>query len=182
LDNLVYEDDPWAYLSLPYREMLRVYVTRTAWTRVLPWSMHLMPAILTIFIAGLLLAFILSFTQSFQIAIFWVIVGPTLFLMDIVAFTLYPTKYQVFHDKIRIVISWLFHFDIPFNNIDNFSAATWNDTWGLNFGFINSFSSDDILRITRKRGAKIYITPWDRKLFLEHLNRAMQDWRRNSLR
>jgi hypothetical protein len=92
-----------------------------------------------------------------------------------------PTKYQIFNDKIRIVLGYVLHFDTPFSNIENFASATFQDLWGLNLNFINSYGSDDILRITRKHGAKIHITPNDRELFLENLNKALTDWRRYNI-
>ena len=184
MDNLVYEDNPWAWQRLqywegkrsPYWERKRAYWTRPLWTRITPWRLHILPVTLTIFFAGLLLAF----TQFHQEAIFFSILGVTLFLTAAVGLALCPTKYQIFNEKIRIILGWVLHLDIPFSNIENFTAATWNDLWGLNLNFVNSYSGDDILQIARKRGVKIHITPWDRKLFLENLNKALADWRRGS--
>lgn len=134
------------------------------------------PVWLTIFIAGLLLAF----TPSFQEVVFFSVIGATLVIMLTIWYALMPTKYQIFNEKIRIVLGWVIHFDIPFSNIGDATAATFGDLWGLNLNFINSYSSDDILQITRKRGAKVHITPWDRKLFLEHLNKALADWKQSN--
>lgn len=102
--------------------------------------------------------------------------------MSVIIGALYPTKYQIFNEKIRIVLGYVLHFDIPFSNIENVTAATWQDLCGLNLNFINSYSSDDILQITRKHGAKIHITPGDRDQFLENLNKAVYDWKRNNLK
>ena len=175
LNNLVYEDNPWAYMRLPYRERLPAH-----WRRYTGWRLHILPIMLIILFAGLELAFNLAFTPSSQEAAFWSIMGVALFLMVAIGFALYPTKYQIFSGKIRIVLGWVLHFDIPFHNIENATAATWEGLWGLNLNFINSYSSDDILQITRKRGAKIHITPWDRKLFLENLNKALNEWREHN--
>jgi len=135
------------------------------------------PIVLTIFFIGVLVAF----TQIEQEAVFFSIIGVTILLDSAVGFALYPTKYQIFNDRIRIVLGWMFHFDIPFNNIENVTSATWMDLWGLNLNFSNSYSSNDILRIIRKRGAKIHISPWDRELFLEHLSKALNDWGRYNI-
>lgn len=173
MDNLVYEDDPWAYWRLPYRELARESFTRAGWTRGVPWSMSILPIMLVIFIVGLILAA----TQIEQEAIFFSIIGVTLFLMLITYNALRPTKYQIFNDRIRIVLGWVIHINIPFSNIEKITAATRNDLGVLNLNFINSYSGDAILQITRKRGAKINITPWNRKLFMENLNKAMDEWR-----
>ncbi len=138
--------------------------------------MHIFPVILTM-IAG----FSLALTQIRQEAVFFSIIGATLFLGLAINLASWPAKYQIFNDRIRVILGYLWHFDVPFNNIENATAATWEDLWGLNLNFINSYSSDDILQITRKRGAKIHITPWDRKLFLENLNKALADWRRGNI-
>ena len=138
--------------------------------------MHMQPVVLPILIAG----FSLALTQIRQETVFFSVIGATLFITAVVVLALCPTKYQIFNDRIRIVIGWIFHFDIPFHKIENATAARFGDLWGLSLNFINSYSSDDILQITRKRGAKIHITPWDRKLFLEHLNKALNDWRRQN--
>src|SRR4030042_200519 len=133
--------------------------------------MHIFPVLLTM-IAG----FLLALTQIRQEAVFFIIIGATLFLGLAISLTSWPSKYQVFNDRIRIVLGYLWYFDVPFSNIENAPAATSKDLWGLNLNFINSYSSDDILQIIRKHGAKIHITPCDRKLFLKHLNKALADW------
>ncbi len=120
---------------------------------------------------GMLVAFTLPSTMSLGIFV------ATVFLVGIAVTAINPTKYQIFNDKIRIVLGFVLHFDIPFSSVENLSAATFHDLLGLNLNFINSYGSDDILRITRKRGAKIYITPNDRNLFLERLNKALTDWK-----
>jgi hypothetical protein len=173
----VYEDNPWAYLRLPYRERFTATARRS---RYMGWrmrNMHILPIMLIILFAGLELAE----TQFHQEAVYWSILGVTLFLMVAIGFALSPTKYQIFNEKIRIVLGYILHFDIPFSNIENVTAATFGDLWGLNLNFINSYSSDDILQIARKRGAKIHITPWNRKLFLENLDKALNDWRRYNI-
>ena len=136
----------------------------------------MLPVIFVILIAG----FSLAFTQIAQEALFFSIIGVTLFLGAAVAFALNPTKYQIFNDRVRVVLGYVLHFDVPFINVENASPATWQDLWGINLNFINSYSSDDILRIIRKHGAKIHITPWDRDLFLEHLSKALTEWRRSN--
>jgi hypothetical protein len=45
--------------------------------------------------------------------------------MAAIGLALCPTKYQIFNDRIRIVLGYILHFDIPFNNrenIDNYRA------------------------------------------------------------
>ena len=135
------------------------------------------PVMLTIFLLGLFIAL----TQVEHYGVLLSILGITTFLVIAIEIALMPTKYKIYNDRIRIILGYVLHFDIPFNNIENITSGTFQDLWGPHLNFSNSFSSDDILRITRKRGAKVHITPWDRKLFLEHLNKAMTEWRKYNI-
>jgi hypothetical protein len=169
LDNLVYEDDPWGSPSF-WGECKKIL--SDSWV----WTLQISPVMSIVFIAGMILAAI----QIEQEAVFKSILVLTLFIMLVIHYALMPTRYQIYNDGIRIVRGWKFHFDIPFGNIYNVTVAKSNDLGFLNLNFINSFSSDDILQITRKHGAKVNITPLDRKPFLEHLTKALNDWRRNN--
>jgi hypothetical protein len=176
LHYLVYEDNPWPYVWVPVWN-LGWERYKKVWLRNWASQWQAFFVVIIIFIAGLSLAFILDFTQDFSEARFLTIMGIALLLMLMTIFAVMPTKYQIFNGRMRIILGWLLHFDIPFNNIKNVTSATFQDLWGPNLNFINSYSSDDILRITRKHGAKVHITPWDRKLFLEQLNKALNEWR-----
>jgi hypothetical protein len=180
VDNLIYEDNPWPYMG--------VLVWNLGWERykkvwLRDWAARWQAFFVTIiiFIAGMSLAFILDLTQDFSEARFFIILGITLFLMFMTIFAVMPTKYQIFNDRMRIILGWVFHFDIPFNNIENVTSATFGDLWGPNLNFINSYSSNDILRIARKHGAKVHITPWNRTPFLENLNKAITEWRKYNI-
>jgi len=127
--------------------------------------------VLLIFYAGLALA--MQFKQD---VIIFSILGATGLLIIASILALLPTKYQIFNDKIRIILVFILHLDIPFSNIENIGAATFGDSFGLKLNFTNVAYNDCILRITRKRGVKVYISPWNRNLFVEHLNKAIADW------
>jgi hypothetical protein len=132
------------------------------------------PVNLLIFIAGMYLAY----TKFDQEAVSFSIIGVTLFLMFAIMVALLPTKYQIFNDRIRIILGWILHFDIPFHNIEYATGATWLDTWGLNLNFVFCYSSDNALKIFRKRGVKICICPINGKLFLENLKKSLTEWRK----
>jgi hypothetical protein len=166
LDAIVYEDK-----STSTHEN---WLERGAHVR---WGLRMLPANLAILFVGISLA-----VQFERCAVIFSILGATFLLMLVINVALLPTKYQIFSDRMRIVLGWILHFDISFSNIEDTIAGMDEDLWGVNFDLANSYSSDDILQINRKRGVKIYISPSNRKLFLEHLNKALTDWRRNSLR
>ena len=83
-----------------------------------------------------------------------------------------PRKLFIYRDKIRIKSS-LFFYNILFSKIESYSK-----TKGLPMG--NYLSSPTSLKnqieIVRKRGLKIRISPCRLNLFLEELNRAVEDW------
>jgi hypothetical protein len=167
MDNLVliYEDDPWQ--NPP--QLSRYREQRNA----LPFLY-----IIQILIAPIIVLALAVITGGNKVLVFSIFFVVIVLPAIIYALALTPTKYQIFIDRISIV-RYLFvpDFDIPFSNIESVTETTWVRTWGLNLNFINSTNSSDILRITRKRGAKVHITPFDRPLFLENLNKAMADWK-----
>jgi hypothetical protein len=134
--------------------------------------------ILIIFFSG----FLLAHSQFHNEAASFNIIRATSLLILIIYCALLPTKYQIFNDRIRIVLGWIFRFEIPFSNIENIMGASWQNLLGLNLNFINSYSSDDILQITRKHKITVNITPGVRDQFLENLNKAVYDWKRNSIK
>jgi hypothetical protein len=94
-----------------------------------------------------------------------------------------PRKYLIFDDRVKIVLGGPFSFTVPFDNLQFAREATGKDVWWSSFGtwldFVTCHSSKHLLQITRKRGDKIYITPSNRDQFLEHLNKALKNWRVN---
>jgi hypothetical protein len=165
VDNLVYEDKaPWFSSTRPWYE-------RYWRSQLYQWRM--VPVSVLIFYAGLALA--MQFNQD---VVIFSILGATGLLMVAAILALLPTKYQIFDDRIRIILGFILHFDIPFSNIADRGAATFGDSFGLKLNFTNVAYSDCILRITRKRGVKVYISPWNRNLFVENLNKATDEWRK----
>jgi hypothetical protein len=100
-------------------------------------------------------------------------------LMAAIYWAILPRKYQIFDSKFKIVLGGPFSFTIPFSNLKA-SRAPKGATFGLNFA--TCFSSQRTVQIIRKKGWYVNITPSDRALFLENLNKALHDWRRNNLR
>jgi hypothetical protein len=163
LSNLVYEDDPWKKPPPPSQYWGERHSP--------PFYYIMQLVVLPIIFASVILII------GFHKVLYFSIVVVISLIITTVVLALTPNKYQIFNDRIRIVRKWMPAFDILFSNIENVTTTTWVRTWGPNFNIINSMNSNDILRITRKRGAKVHITPSDRLLFLEHLNKAMDEWR-----
>jgi hypothetical protein len=166
MDNLIYEDNFSRIFSFE------------VWIRDIVYRLHIRLVIYLI-VAALFVTLI----QIEEGALFFIAIIAAALLILIFLIAIFPAKYQIFDDRIRIVLgTLLFHrdIDIPFNNIENTKEAKWKDLWGLNLNLISAYSSDDILQIIRKHGAKININPTNRKVFLEYLNKALAEWRRSS--
>ena len=99
-------------------------------------------------------------------------------LMGATYWAIFPRKYLILDSKIRIALGGPFSFNIPFSNLE-----TAREPEGISFGinFTTTFLSQHAVEIIRKKGWNVNITPGDRALFLENLNKALSEWRRNNL-
>jgi len=103
----------------------------------------------------------------------------TTLLMGAIYWVIFPRKYQILDSKIRIVLGGQFSFKVPFDNLET-AGKPEGVSLGLNFA--TTFLSQHAVEIKRKKGMKVNITPNDRDLFLENLNKAVYDWRRNNIK
>jgi hypothetical protein len=103
----------------------------------------------------------------------------TTILMAAFYWAIFPRKYQILDSKFRIVLGGPFSFNIPFSNLET-AKAPQGATFGINFP--TCISNERTVQIIRKKGWYVNITPNDRDLFLENLNKALNDWRRKPLK
>ena len=101
----------------------------------------------------------------------------TTVLMFAVFWAIFPRKYQILDSNFKIVLGGPFSFNIHFDNLET-ARKPEGATFGINFP--TSFSSERVVQIVRKKGWYVNITPNDRDLFLENLDKALQDWRRSA--
>lgn len=99
-------------------------------------------------------------------------------LMAAIYWAIFPRKYLILDSKIRIVLGGQFSFNIPFNNIE---IAREPEGVSLGINFATTFLSKHAVEIIRKKGLNVNITPSDRELFLENLNKALNDWRKYNI-
>jgi len=99
-------------------------------------------------------------------------------LMGAIYWAIFPRKYQILDSKIRIVLGGQFSFKVPFDNLET-AGKPEGVSLGLNFA--TTFLSQHAVEIKRKKGMKVNITPSNRDQFLENLNKAIFDWRRNNI-
>ncbi|MBM3120327.1 MAG: hypothetical protein FJ006_12440 [Chloroflexi bacterium] len=100
-------------------------------------------------------------------------------LMAATYWAIFPRKYVVLGSKVKIVLGGQFSFNIPFDNLE---IARTPKGVSLGINFATTFLSRHAVEIVRKKGVNVNITPSDRELFLENLNKALNDWRRYNLR
>lgn len=103
----------------------------------------------------------------------------TAVLMGAIYWAVLPRKYQILDSKIRIVLGGQFSFNIPFDTLET-AGKPEGVSLGLNFA--TTFLSQHVVEIKRKKGMTVNITPNDRDLFLENLNKAVYDWKRSASR
>lgn len=175
MDNLIYEDNPTVSFTSYYGgSWIKAFVY--SWMKAFVYAIQMWPIFLALMI--LLVLVLIQIQQEDMRAI---VALAFVLVIAFVELRTIPTKHQIFSDKIRIILGWIFHFDIPFSNIENSEEATLYDLWGFHLNFIPLFSGTDVVQIKRKRGLKVNIIPGNSTLFLENLNRALDDWRRSNL-
>ena len=99
-------------------------------------------------------------------------------LMAVIYWAVLPRKYQILDSQIKIVLGGQFSFSIPFDNLET-AGKPEGAVLGINFA--TTFLSKHAVEIVRKKGMNVNITPNDRDLFLENLDKALDDWRRYNI-
>ena len=98
-------------------------------------------------------------------------------LMGAIYWAIFPRKYQILDSKLKIVLGGPFSYIVPFDTLESAGKPE-----GVNLGvnFATTFIVEHHLEIKRKKGMSVNITPNDRDLFLENLNKAIYDWKRSA--
>ena len=101
-----------------------------------------------------------------------VMFGTTLF--DALLFkAILPKRYQIFEDKLRILMGGPFAINIPFSNIKEAKPASGSKAFAYG-GLRLATSTRHVVEIVRKKGLNIVISPSNADMFLEQLNQARQ--------
>jgi len=83
-----------------------------------------------------------------------------------------PRRFQIYQDRVRIVLGGLLAINIPFSNIQTVRTVSARKVfiyWGNRF----ATSTHSIVEIVRKKGLGFVISPANRDVFLEQLNQAL---------
>lgn len=92
---------------------------------------------------------------------------------------IFPKKYQILEDHLKIVLGGPFSFNISFHTIE---TARVPQGLAVGINFATSFSSKNGVQIVRKKSLDVNITPADRPSFLANMDKALNNWRTYNIR
>ncbi len=98
------------------------------------------------------------------------------FIVGFVFWIVFPRRYQVYEDHIRIVLGGSFSVKVGFAKIEAIGVTS-RFTFSVNF--VTKLTRSYV-EIAKKRGLTIAITPRDNELFVENANRALSQWIKTS--
>ena len=108
----------------------------------------------------------------FDVAGAYLMFGVTLF--DAILFSaILPRRFQIYQDRLRIVLGKPFAISIPFATIKEARSAAGSAMliyWGIRL----ATSAKSVVEIMRSKGLNIVISPANRDVFLEQLTQALQ--------
>jgi len=80
-----------------------------------------------------------------------------------------PSRFQIFEDRLRILLGFNLAINIPFSNIVDARSVSGSKVFaysGIRFATSNHF----VVEIVRKKGLNVVISPSKGDIFLEQLN------------
>ena len=95
-----------------------------------------------------------------------------LIIIGFIFWVVFPRRYQVYEDHLRIVLGGPFSVKVGFDKIKAIGVTSRQI---LSINFITKLTKNYV-EITKKRGISIAITPGDNDLFVENANRALSQW------
>ncbi len=129
---------------------------------------------LKLILGGVLaLTFILGIVFIYQdteaaIAMFGITLFDALLFMLIL-----PRRYQIFEDRLKILLGGPFTINILFSNIEEAKSASGRKAFVYR-GIRLATSFSYVVEIVRKKGLSLVISPGNGDMFLEQLNQARQ--------
>ncbi len=101
------------------------------------------------------------------------LLGETLFI-SFIFWVIFPRRYEVYEDRLRIALGGPFGVQIGFDQIKAVEVTTRN---ALTVNFATTVTRSYV-RIVKKRGLSIAVTPRSKEMFAENATRAMAEWAR----
>ena len=94
------------------------------------------------------------------------------FIIGFIFWVVFPRRYQVYEDHVRIVLGGPFSVKVGFDKIKTIGVTS-RQTLSVNF--VTKLTKNYV-GIAKKRGLSIAITPGDNDLFVENANQALSRW------
>jgi hypothetical protein len=107
----------------------------------------------------------------------WTMLSTTAF-DGLLLYFIIPRNYQIYSDKIRIVLGKPFAINLPLNTIKEARRASGSKTY-LYWGVRLATSSKGVIEFIRTGRVDVVISPADPDTFLFQLNKALKDVSRN---
>lgn len=104
----------------------------------------------------------------------WTLIVVTVF-DGLLFYSVLPKRFQLFEDRLRIKLGGPLAFNVPYNSIKEVRPAATEEAfvyWGIRF----ATSTKNLLEIIRSKGLNVVISPADKDIFLEELERARRVW------
>ena len=98
------------------------------------------------------------------------------FIISFIFWIVFPRRYQVYEDHVRIVLGGPFSVKVGFVKIE---AIRVTSRFIFSINFVTRLTKSYV-EIAKKRGMSIAITPRDNDSFVENANRAMSQWVKTS--
>ena len=98
------------------------------------------------------------------------------FIVGFIFWVVFPRRYQVYEDHVRIVLGGPFSVKVGFAKIEAIGVTS-RLTFSVN---LVTKLTKSYVEIAKKRGLSITITPRDNDLFVENANRALSLWIKTS--
>jgi len=84
-----------------------------------------------------------------------------------------PQRYQIYSDKVRIVLGGPFAWNIPFSTIKEVRPASGVSAFAYS-GIRFATSSKNVVEIRRSKGCNVVISPSNKDVFLEQVRTVMK--------
>ena len=121
--------------------------------------------------AGLFIAAIV-FVFNQDLESFLVLLGEAV-LFTLIFYFIMPRKYQIYQDKLRIILGTPFTINIPLSTIKEVRHSSGVKAYEYS-GIRFSTSSRYVVEIVRSKGMNYVISPQNGNLFLEQLSQAIK--------
>jgi hypothetical protein len=135
------------------------------------WSLRLILLIIPVIL--IIFSFYLWFSGESSGSLVLLVEG---LFFGLLFWAILPRKYQLFEDRVSIVLGGPFAFNVEFKRIRSIEVTA-RSAFTINFA---TRITRNYVIISMHRGLSIVITPERNELFVENFNRALNQWKKNN--